>query len=155
MTRVNLIPVENLSDQHLFSEWREIKRIPTFLKKLLKTKSEKEILSRIPLSFTLNKGHVLFFLDKMLFLHNRYVKLTEELVNRNYKITEFDADDMFLTVPISFRQKEWIPSSVEIDISLERILNKIKEKDNWYRYYGKAMNTEYFVTLSSLDIEYS
>ena len=27
MTRVNLVPVEELADQHLFAEWREIKRL--------------------------------------------------------------------------------------------------------------------------------
>jgi hypothetical protein len=28
MTRINLIPVEELTDQHLLAEHREIKRIP-------------------------------------------------------------------------------------------------------------------------------
>jgi deoxyribonuclease (pyrimidine dimer) len=150
MTRINLVPVQDLADQHLFAEWREIKRIPIFLKKSLKANSAESIHLRIPNKFTLNTGHVLFFLDKMIFLHDRYVKLTEELINRNYNIAGFNPAEIFLNVPDSFKEKEWQPDNIDIKISIERISIKLKNKLNWYRYYGNIMKTEYFIELYKL-----
>jgi len=33
MTRINLIPVSELTDEHLLAEHRELKRIPNLIKK--------------------------------------------------------------------------------------------------------------------------
>jgi hypothetical protein len=47
MTRINLVAVETLYDQHLLSEHREIKRIPNVIK------SGKEKLENIPNQYVL------------------------------------------------------------------------------------------------------
>jgi deoxyribonuclease (pyrimidine dimer) len=38
MTRVNLVNVEHLADQHLFAEFRELKMVPVALRRSLKQK---------------------------------------------------------------------------------------------------------------------
>ena len=68
MTRINLITPSKLADQHLFAEWREIKMIPPALMRSLKSKNEQDIISKISNTYTLNKGHVTFFYDKINFL---------------------------------------------------------------------------------------
>ena len=59
MTRINSgIEVHTLLDTHLFSEWRELPRIPTAI---LNQKNKSQPKS----SFSLGNGHVSFFYDKM------------------------------------------------------------------------------------------
>lgn len=86
MTRINCgIPPAELTDKHLLAEHREIKRIPNMVK------SGRANLDNIPEKFTLGKGHVRFFYDKLLFLHERYMVLYEECKRRGFKVSRFSA----------------------------------------------------------------
>ena len=73
MTRINIIPVEELFDQHLIAEYREITMVPAALKRTLKSKKGLDV-SRINSKYTLNKGHVYFFYNKGKYLNKRYKK---------------------------------------------------------------------------------
>lgn len=42
MTRINLVPVEELMDQHLFAEFREIKMVPKSLRRSLRAAWQRE-----------------------------------------------------------------------------------------------------------------
>jgi deoxyribonuclease (pyrimidine dimer) len=63
MTRINIIPVEELMDQHLIAEYREITMAPVILARTLSSKTGLDY-KKISKSYTLNKGHVYFFYDK-------------------------------------------------------------------------------------------
>ena len=153
MTRVNLVEPESLADQHLFAEWREIKMVPAALRRSLKTRSTNDILRNIPKTFVLNTGHVTFFFDKMNFLYDRYVALTEELENRNYNLTMHDMDNIFYAdIPDEFAEVEWEPSTHEINTSVERLLLRLNERPDWYKYYGKQMPPAYFEQLYKLQL---
>ena len=155
MTRINLVNVADLADQHAFSEWREIKMIPPALTRSLKTKSQKEVLSSIPRKYTLNTGHVSFFYDKMQFLHRRYIELTEELKNRDYNISEHDPDLIFLSgSPVEFL-KDWEPTKDDIQVSVERIVQRLNERPDWYRHWGRVISPTYFEALYDLHIKQS
>jgi deoxyribonuclease (pyrimidine dimer) len=155
MTRINLIHVQDLADQHLFAEWREIKMIPAALTRSLKTKSQAEVLKSIPAKYTLNTGHVLFFYDKMDFLHNRYVALTEELKQRDYNISEHDPIAIFIdSVPGEF-VNDWTPDKEAIAINVERVVQRLNERPEWYRHWGKITTPDYFKALYDLHIEQS
>ena len=68
MTRINsAINVKNLTDEHLLAEHREITRVPFVLRNAIRTGS----VNNIPEKFTLGKGHVLFFIDKIKFIRHR------------------------------------------------------------------------------------
>ena len=71
MTRINIIPVQELFDQHLIAEYREITMVPAALNRTLKSKGGLD-LSKISSNYTLNKGHVYFFYDKGKYLYKRY-----------------------------------------------------------------------------------
>lgn len=151
MTRVNLVNVQDLADQHLFAEWREIKMVPAALRRSLKTRNVKDIIKSIPKRYTLNEGHVAFFFDKMHFLYDRYVQLTEELLNRNYNIQMHDMDEIFYKdIPEEFRSVEWQPEIDEIQVNVERIVIRLNERADWYKYYGTTTTPKYFEELYKL-----
>ena len=84
MTRINIIPVEELHDQHLIAEYREITMVPAALNRTLKSKKglDKTKISR---NYTLNKGHVYFFYDKGEYLDKRYNQITQEMKRRGFQ----------------------------------------------------------------------
>lgn len=154
MTRVNLVHVQDLADQHLFAEWRELKMVPAALRRSLRTKTEQQVLKSVPSNYTMSTGHVLFFYDKMLFLHNRYLELDAELRNRNYNTVQHDAAEIFLAdIPEAFKFKEWTPSAHEIETNANRIVQRLNERPEWYRYYGDITKPEYFEQLYRLQID--
>ena len=83
MTRINLIPPNELTDQHLLAEHREIKRIPNIIL------SWKYSLDNQPKEFTLWTGHVKFFYDKIQFLYFRYRSLYYECIKRWFNIEDY------------------------------------------------------------------
>src|ERR1700722_7646505 len=84
MTRINIsVPPKELSAKHLIAEHRELKRIPNSIR------NGKAVIENIPPKFTLGKGHIKFFYDKMLLLKKRYEELYRECINRGFKVTYY------------------------------------------------------------------
>ena len=84
MTRINIIPVEELYDQHLIAEYREITMVPASLFRSLKSKNGIN-LKKISPKYTLNTGHVYFFYDKGKYLDKRYSEIIKEMHKRGFK----------------------------------------------------------------------
>lgn len=79
MTRINAnIRPADLIDQHLVAEYREIVRIPNAV--LRRGYDDKR---SYPDKFTLGTGHVIYFYDKIKFLHKRFLDIKIEMDNRN------------------------------------------------------------------------
>ena len=146
MTRINLVNVEYLADQHLHSERREIKMVPAALRRSLKTRRIDDILINISTRYTLNTGHVKFFYPRMKFLTERYKLLTNELLIRRFNLSNPSDDFGQYTydIPDAFKTDSWHPDKKEVDINVERICMRISEKPNWYRYYGERVEEGYF-----------
>lgn len=148
MTRINTdISPKVLLDQHLFAEWREIKMVPMALRRSMKTRAIGDIIKSIPKKFTLNKGHVTFFYDKMSFLERRYHELTKELMSRGYDInaeSKFDTDG----IPYMFF-RDVIFDLADREILVERIIERVSTKKEWYKMNGKSIDfMKYKETLS-------
>ena len=91
MTRINVgVDPSELNDKMLNAEHREIKRIPNCIRKGRYSMTEQ------PDVFTLGKGHVKFFYDKLLYLRKRYQKIYAECIKRGFNMTDFSAsfDDL-------------------------------------------------------------
>lgn len=131
MTRINLVPVSELADQHLIAEWRELPRIFGLVKKKL-DEGKPIIISE---NYTMGTGHVRFFYDKLLFLQKRHQALVKEAQKRGFKIT--------LTKKISLKSfpkeycQDFSPSEQDLKISQQRILEKLHAKPDFYTFYGK------------------
>ena len=130
MTRINIIPVSELADQHLIAEYREITMVPAALKRTLRSKVglRKEKISK---RYTLNTGHVYFFYDKGLYLNNRYQEIIAEMKLRGFKPDpnrKFPKD-----VFPKHLYNDWMPTVEDQNIVRKRIEERISQKPNWYR----------------------
>ena len=132
MTRINIIPVEDLTDQHLMAEYREIFMIGPALQRSLKSESWNS--NKIPKKFTLGKGHVMFFYDKGKYLFKRYDEIREELKKRGYKLDQYRHFKTYQFPTEYFN--DWDPSEEDQSIVLKRIEERIQQKPEWYRHYG-------------------
>jgi len=113
MTRINAgIPPKQLSRQHLIAEHREIVRIPNTIR------SGKAVVKDIPEEFTLGKGHVEFFYNKLLYLHKRYQALYKECTARGYNMTYFG--EAFNDLPAAL-YNNYKPTRAAILLIKERI----------------------------------
>lgn len=138
MTRINLISVNKLTDQHLMAEYRELPMIGSSLKRTLNSKAGWNM-SKVPNKYVLGTGHVLFFSNKRDFLVDRYFKLIEELRLREFNIDPYSRNidwSIFDKIP----QIEWNPTEEDILLNKARIEEKINLKPTWYKYYGKPLN---------------
>ena len=142
MTRINMVPVSELANQHLLAEWREMKMVPKALARSLRTQSVDKVAKKIPSKFTLNTGHVLFFYDKGAYLHKRYAELTAELVRRGFKINVNAPLDPEGTMDAAPWNKDYEPTEEALAIIRQRIAEKIAMKPEWYRFFDKPSDTE-------------
>ena len=76
MTRINIVPTEELSDQHLVAEYREIFMVGSSLQRSLKSPNWPKKKISLPETFTLNAGHVSFFYNKGSFVNNQHEYLS-------------------------------------------------------------------------------
>ena len=131
MTRINIISVSELYDQHLIAEYREITMVPAALKRTLNSKKGLDQ-SKIPINYTLNKGHVYFFYNKGKYLFKRYGQIITEMKKRGFRPNSKRKfpKDIFINNNL---YNDWEPSLEDFKIIRERVESKIKAKPNWYR----------------------
>lgn len=134
MTRINLVDPEELMDQHLLAEYREIRLLSSNLQRTLNSKHGFQD-KKVPKQFTLNSGHVYFFYNKGKYIHKRYESLRKELKNRNISSDlEFPIDKW-----PQHLYNDWTPSEKDKNIVRERIALRISQRPKWYRYYGSIV----------------
>ena len=130
MTRINLVPTEELSDQHLVAEWNEISHVPAALKRSLNAKKPN---ITIPEKFKLGAGHVMFFYNKGKYLHKRHEELRAECLRRGIKA---DPDRHAIReeqFPPEY-WNDWDPTDQDLLVIRQRIQERINQKPEWYRW---------------------
>lgn len=137
MTRINsAIPVKHLTDEHLLAEHREIKRLPSVLSKV----NKKTV--RIPSKFCLGPGHVKFFLNKMGFIFDRYLRLYKECKRRGFNV-QYYGDNWFHNDDIC--KPFWhgyATTAEEKQLLMERITERIKSSSKEYFHYCRKQITK-------------
>lgn len=132
MTRINVVEPQELMDQHLLAEYRELPMVLAALRRSIRSKRG---LPKIPTEYTLGKGHVTFFYDKGTFLYKRYKALKRELTTRGYRLDPNRKIEWHTIGPNLW--KEYDPTPIDVAINRVRIAQRIMKRPNWYRYYGK------------------
>lgn len=115
MTRVNCVPVEELCREHLIAEYKEISRISRAARPN----------PDAPKSYTMGKGHVIFFYDKGAWLKNRYEnELVPEMLRRGYEVNypEYREHPPGLN-------NDWEPTPEAIAISRARIAERLADME--------------------------
>lgn len=140
MTRINsAIHVQNLTDEHLLAEHREIKRLPdNFLKAL-----NSGALRKIPKEFCLGTGHITFFLDKQQFLMKRYLQIHAECLKRGFKVEDYSKNWLDLKDQMAHYNcwNDYTPTDDEKHLLRIRICERTtnSRKKHFY-YYGKPVS---------------
>lgn len=118
MTRISAtIKPEELCDKMLLAEHREIVRIPNTIK------SGKARVENIPDKFTLGKGHVKFFYNKLAYLYERYVDIRVECHLRGFNVQDYSL--AFVGVPKNLLNN-WDPDeSIVRPILVQRINERL------------------------------
>lgn len=130
MTRINTIDPSDLTNEWLIAEWRELPRIVNELIDHPDRYKEKDI----PLTFTLNKGHVKFFRNKLLYLAKRHRLIKKELRLRNInfdkkvKVELFKLNDCLKSLCCN----DWQPSPQDHDIIIERLQERFDLRKKHY-----------------------
>lgn len=122
MTRINVIPVEELSDQHLIAEYRELPRA-------IKIRCD---IKNAPSNYILGKGHVKWGKKHSLFLIQRYEKLCIEMKYRGFN-TSFDSSNLYKLLDKDTNNTYFVTKN-DILINLERIKSRYNQKPQWYRW---------------------
>ena len=130
MTRINLIPTEELSDQHLLAEYRELPRV---------IKQEHIYIGDAPNKYVLGKGHVKWGRLHIQFLLDRYFELCNEMKYRGFKVN-YPHQQLLLYVQenVSIQLlNQYQPTKEDIEVSRNRIIEKLNMKLSWYKWSNR------------------
>lgn len=136
MVRINLINPRKLADQHLIAEYNEILMLLGYVKKYPK-------LGEVPPKYTLGKGHILFFKNKLKYLKKRHEMIKKEMQKRGFAAT--------ITINLNqFDKKlvnDWKPSKADIEVINKRLIHKLSLKPKYYRYYKNPRTKKFLIDL--------
>jgi len=143
MTRINTCIPKLLTDQHLLGEYNEIRR-PVNLAVKRYEKYGKDSFKDLPKNYQLGPGHVLFFYDKLEYLHKRFDAICDEMRARGFAVnTGFDRD----RIPDEL-YNDWNPPDYAVTILKKRLKEKIESTKPFWRYYRKPINNnKYFKSI--------
>lgn len=149
MTRINygILP-KHLPDKLLLAEHREIKRVPKVYEKALKSGS----INKIPESFTLGTGHVLYFIDKPSYTYARYIDLYRECISRGFKVENY-SNNWYIYKLYPIKDTSIKPNHRDIQLIIGRIIDRVFQfKYPILRYGGQPYSKWEFINL--LKIQY-
>lgn len=133
MTRINVVPVEELTDNFILAEYFELPRIFLNVHKLLS--KGKEVRDReIPDHYVLGKGHMIFFYHKLHYLYKRHRQLREEGTKRVLSLKVDPAAECIEM--ISFRHTDYWgdyePTPEAIQLNRDRLQYRRKYEGGLY-----------------------
>lgn len=135
MTRINTIPPERLTDQHLLAEYRELPRVLP-----LAAAAVKRGIILGPLRYTLGKGHVTFFYSRTDYLVRRHAAIVTELLSRGYNLSRREP----LVAVVGCGESKWTPTKRDEQVNLDRLRERLRSKQNFYTFYGTPVPPDFY-----------
>lgn len=123
LTRINVIPVEELHDKHLLAEYRELPRI---FKASRKWHDRGGRVRDLPQTYRLGKGHVLFFYDKLQFCFARQRALVAECRKRGFNV-QFDPSRDLIDWAPPYLLGGYMPTKRALQINRQRIKERMPQ----------------------------
>lgn len=123
MTRINVIPVTELSDQWLLAEYRELPRI-------VKGKFN---LKDAPECYCLGKGHVKWAKLHAWWCVCRYEEICEEMKHRGFKVN-YPYYDLYDLAQGSNCGCGYVVSSSDTNLNRKRLIEKYNMKPDYYKW---------------------
>lgn len=132
MTRINLVPVEELSDQHLIAEYHELPRVA----------KQKISIKGAPDKYCLGKNHMKWARKHLLFTLSRYYSICDEMYHRGFavKYPYVEFLDFCLASPIAkeFVWRNYNLTEEDTALSRNRLIEKYRLRPDWYRWTGRC-----------------
>lgn len=128
MTRVNTVPVESLCRQHCIAEIKEITRLFGFARagtQKYGNAYQWRMHKKPPAQYVLGTGHVLFFVDKLGYIAERYKLLCNEWRCRGYNVNQISEEDLLSGIDKSFING-YVPTDEAIALNIGRINERLK-----------------------------
>lgn len=124
MTRINVIPVYELSDQHLIAEYHELPR----------TLKQKINICDAPECYVLGAGHMKWACRHWEYTYNRFTEICNEMRYRGFAVN-YDANKLKLYL-IKFLNSDgkYSVSNADIVLNRTRIIEKYNRKPDFYRW---------------------
>lgn len=119
MTRINCVPVAELSGPHLVAEYRELPRVFALARRAAARGAPAQ-----PPDYTLGKGHVIFFYTRLGYLARRHAELIGEMKRRGYR-PRFEGmrREEFPDVPDAW-WNDWTPTESALAINRQRLAER-------------------------------
>lgn len=119
MTRINCVPVSELSDRHLVAEYRELPRVYALSAAAL---GRGETPNDHPDEYFLGKGHVKFFYSRLGYIRKRQRQLIQEMRRRGFQVNYPEVHDC-TAWPRSWRRR-WTPDAAALRMNRARIRDR-------------------------------
>lgn len=124
MTRINCVPVEELTDKHLVAEYRELPRAFKLMR-AAQDRGEAPTDGRNPREYTMGTGHVRFFYNKGLYLLRRQKALVAEMQRRGFNPQFTDPSELLPEGLDLWRMMDWTPTPEALAINRQRIAERL------------------------------
>lgn len=126
MTRINVIPVYELADQHLLAEYRELPRV---------IKQKIDIKDASP-RYHLGRGHMKWARKHWKFILNRYYELFTEMLYRGYcpKYAPAELETYVPDLNEEWPYADYIIDKNDINLNRERIITKYNAHPDHYTW---------------------
>jgi hypothetical protein len=109
MTRINVVAVTELNNQHLMAEYKEITRpfnkVIARIEKYGLTKALDNV--NIPDKYVLGKGHESFFFNKLSWLFSRYKEVYTACINRGFSVDWNKFEEIRNSILISLARTQY------------------------------------------------
>lgn len=133
MTRINLVPVKELSDQHLIAEYHELPRV---IKQNIDIRDAPEV-------YCLGKGHMKWAKLFSASTVRRYYDLYNEMVYRGFN-PKFHWQGLFnIWTGQDITINLYYPSKADIELSRKRLIEKYNLKPNYYKWTKRVKPSYY------------
>lgn len=131
MTRINVIPPSELSDQHLIAEYHELPRV---LKQNIN-------ICGAPDCYTLGAGHMRWACRFWKFTYDRFFEICDEMRFRGFAVN-FDPETLgAYTARFCGRSGEYTVTDADIEKCRARIRDKYNMKPEFYRWTKRTRPT--------------
>lgn len=133
MTRINVIPVYELSDQHLLAEYRELPRV---IKQKLKLDDSVD-------QYHLGRGHMKWARKHWKFTLNRYYEIFSEMLYRGFypKYAPAELEQYVIELSEECPYANYNVDQHDIELNRKRILERYKVNPKQYRWTNREQPT--------------
>ena len=126
MTRINVVPVEELSDQWLLAEYHEL---PRCIKQKTNTYDA-------PKNYCLGKGHMKWGKHHTRYLLLRYKTIVQELLYRGFNLSfTYENLKRYVVYNTNFCDNNfYIPSNEDVCLNRHRLIERYFSKKDFYKW---------------------